>query len=43
MSDQDRIFPYNNKWIQYQSDSDEKKEQYKFEDFLVDPVPNSQN
>ena len=33
--------------IQYQYNfkqtGDENKEKYKFEDFLVDPVPNSQN
>ena len=38
MSDQDRISPYN-----INQTGDKSKEKYKFEDFLVDPVPNSQN
>ena len=38
MSDQDRISPYN-----INQTDDENEEKYKFEDFLVDPVPNSQN
>ena len=48
MSDQDRISPHNINTIsiQYQHNinqtSDENKEKYKFEDFLVDPVSNSQ-
>ena len=41
MSDQDRI-----SFLEYQYNIDqtgyENKEKFKFEDFLVDPVPNSQ-
>lgn len=38
MSDQDGVSPYN-----INQTDDENEEKYKFEDFLVDPVPNSQN
>ena len=40
MSDQDRISPYNINTISIRQVMRMKK--YKFEDFLVHPVPNSQ-
>ena len=40
MSDQDRISPYNINTITIKQVMRIKK--YKFKDFLVDPVPNSQ-
>ena len=41
MSDQDRISPYNNHTISIRQVMRIMKD--KFEDFLVDPVSNSQN
>ena len=42
MSDQDRISPYNNHTISIRQVMRIMKK-IMFEDFLVDPVPNSQN
>ena len=43
MCDQDRISPYNNNQYNINQTGYKNKEKYKFEDFLVDPVPNSQS
>ena len=45
MGDQDRISPYNINALSIRQVMRIKRNKiiYKFEDFLVDPVPNSQN